>query len=420
MKTLFNISAKFKNEKGVTLVYVAILLVVFLGIAALAVDVGYLMVGKTELQRTADAAALAATRQLGVIYIGMPYNLQNSYNAAGDETQIKAAAASVALQNLAAGVNVVIDPADIQIGTWNPTASPRFTPGLLHPDAVQVVARRDDSTTRIGTFFYPAFAWLLSLWSGGSAGPNAGQIPVLATATAALSGPSTLAEGELITPIGLSMNNFPNDCKNLIELSPTKSSCAGWHNFFDPHNANSMGQKALDLIAGHPEGQAWLNQYFNINKTPVGVETPAVEAGKDTFDFNGGTVSSLFLGGTIVWTGSKRDQTDGTVIGNNKQPAPFNALFDFFRMRDDDNDNSIWTATIPVYEDSIVCDNPSGLTKIVGFAKIVVIMPCPPPGVGCDSSTVKVSVDCNMSVIEGRSGGGQYGSLKGSIPNLVE
>ena len=92
MNTLFNISAKFRNEKGVALVYVAILLVVFLGIAALAVDVGYLMVGKTELQRTADAAALAATRQLGVIYIGMPYNLQNSYNAAGDETQIKTAA----------------------------------------------------------------------------------------------------------------------------------------------------------------------------------------------------------------------------------------------------------------------------------------------------------------------------------------
>jgi len=285
---------------------------------------------------------------------------------------------------------------------------------------VRVVARRDDSTTRIGTFFYPAYSWLLSLSRGEPGDPTAGQVIVSATATAALSGPSTVAEGELITPIGLSMNNFPNDCKNLIQLSPTKDSCAGWHNFFDPHNANSMGQKALDLIAGHIEGQAWLDKYFDINKAPVGVETPAVESGKDYFDFNGGTVSSLFLGGTIVWTGSKRDQTDGTVIGNNKQPAPFNALFDFFRMRDDDNDNSIWTATIPVYEDSIVCDNPSGLTKIVGFAKIVVIMPCPPPGVGCDSSTVKVSVDCNMSVIEGRSGGGQYGSLKGSIPNLVE
>ena len=51
MKKLFNISAKLKSEKGVTLVYVAILLVVFLGIAALAVDIGYLMVRKTELQK---------------------------------------------------------------------------------------------------------------------------------------------------------------------------------------------------------------------------------------------------------------------------------------------------------------------------------------------------------------------------------
>ena len=89
-------------------------------------------------------------------------------------------------------------------------------------------------------------------------------------------------------------------------------------------------------------------------------------------------------------------------------------------MRDDDNDNRIWSATIPVYADSTVCDNPNGLTTIVGFANIQIIMPCPPPGVGCDSSTVQVRVDCNFSVIEGRSGGGQYGNLRGSIPALVE
>ena len=59
MKKLFNISAKFKNEKGVTLVYVAILLVVFLGIAALAIDIGYHRVVRNQLQNAADAAALA-------------------------------------------------------------------------------------------------------------------------------------------------------------------------------------------------------------------------------------------------------------------------------------------------------------------------------------------------------------------------
>ena len=38
---------------------VAVLLVLLLGCVALAVDIGYLYVVRTELQRTADAAAMA-------------------------------------------------------------------------------------------------------------------------------------------------------------------------------------------------------------------------------------------------------------------------------------------------------------------------------------------------------------------------
>jgi hypothetical protein len=423
MKTQFFISKNIKNERGVALVWFAILILVFLGIAALAVDIGYLMVGRTELQRTADAAALAGARRLGVIYTELPPDIQITYNATtDDQTLIKDAAVYVALENRAAGSSVVINPDnDIQIGRWNPNGSPRFTPGLLHPDAVQVVARRDDSTSPISTFFYPAFAWLLSLFQGGVVDPAAGQVPVSAIATAALSGPSTAGEGELKVPIGLSVNNFPNNCTDLIELNPTPDSCAGWHNFFDNHNANFIGDKALSFIAGHPEGQAWLEQYFDLNHAPVGTETPQVTAGQDQFDFTGGTVSSLFTGSTINWTGEYRNQTDGTVDGNPRIPAPFIALFDFFRMRDSDSDDRIWTATIPVYADSAECDNPSGLTTIVGFADIEIIMPCPPPGSNeCPSSTVRVNVDCDFHVIEGRSGGGQYGNLRGSIPALVQ
>jgi Flp pilus assembly protein TadG len=64
MKTLFNVSARFKNERGVTLVYVALLLVVILGIAAFAIDVGYHRVVRNQLQNAADAAALAGCNRL--------------------------------------------------------------------------------------------------------------------------------------------------------------------------------------------------------------------------------------------------------------------------------------------------------------------------------------------------------------------
>ena len=59
MKKPFNISAKLKSEKGVTPVYVALLLVVFIGMAALAIDIGYNSVVRNQLQNAADAAALA-------------------------------------------------------------------------------------------------------------------------------------------------------------------------------------------------------------------------------------------------------------------------------------------------------------------------------------------------------------------------
>ena len=53
------------QPKGAVIVMVAVLLVVILGCAALAVDIGYLYVARAELQRTADAAAMAGAQALG-------------------------------------------------------------------------------------------------------------------------------------------------------------------------------------------------------------------------------------------------------------------------------------------------------------------------------------------------------------------
>lgn len=64
MKKLFNISAILKSDKGATLVYVALLLVIFLGIAAFAIDIGYHTIVRNQLQNAADAAAIAACNTL--------------------------------------------------------------------------------------------------------------------------------------------------------------------------------------------------------------------------------------------------------------------------------------------------------------------------------------------------------------------
>lgn len=71
------------SEKGAVAVMIAFMIVTVLGFAALAVDVGYMMVARNELQNIADASALAAARKLGVLYEGMTHTEQKSYVRSG-------------------------------------------------------------------------------------------------------------------------------------------------------------------------------------------------------------------------------------------------------------------------------------------------------------------------------------------------
>ena len=57
-----------QQRKGTIIVMVAVMLVVLLGCVALAVDIGYLYVARAELQRAADAAALAGAQAMGRDY----------------------------------------------------------------------------------------------------------------------------------------------------------------------------------------------------------------------------------------------------------------------------------------------------------------------------------------------------------------
>jgi len=58
---LFKLS---KEERGVTLIMVALLILIFIGVAALAIDIGHLFVVRNELQNAADAGCLAGARFL--------------------------------------------------------------------------------------------------------------------------------------------------------------------------------------------------------------------------------------------------------------------------------------------------------------------------------------------------------------------
>ena len=67
------------NSRGVAAVMTALFMVVLLAMGAAAIDIGHALVARNELQNVSDAAALAGTRALGVIYEGMTVPEQQAY-----------------------------------------------------------------------------------------------------------------------------------------------------------------------------------------------------------------------------------------------------------------------------------------------------------------------------------------------------
>lgn len=430
----------YENQKGAAIIIVAILLPVLIGFAALAVDVGYMYATRNELQNAADAAALAGATQLGAIYLNMSYEAQQTYNvdsvdgnadSINDRTNIETAATDVSEKNRAAGNNVSVLLDDIRIGQWDFDAK-ALTETADQPDAVTVVTRRDASANGpVSTFF----ASILNMFGG-----SHDVFSATARATAALSGPAIADTGDLNTPFGISANTFPINCTDTIEFSPTTDSCAAWHNFFENNaDAADLGALMLDIIAKHPDGPQWLLDHFNISEnktpTPYTYDNHDEVATGDLLTFNGGKISSVFEGGVLLWNeGTQYTDEDGATIneynvwsglvdGKDDNPAPMIALFDFYRMHDGDENDATWKATVPVYQDDgDSCSNPTGDLKIVGFANIEIIKPCTSnkDETGCDKSEIKVKIDCNFVTVDGLGGGGQYGNLKGSIPNLVQ
>ena len=361
---------KLGDQRGVVFIVVSIALGVLLAFAALALDAGNLMVVKNELYNVSDAAALAATRQLGYIYQDMPYEDQQNYNASADAATIIAVAQQVGASNKVAGsTGVTINASDVEIGRWDDPDNPSrlvFDATFSRPDAVRVKARKDGSANGpLATFFARIF------------GRN--TIDVSAKATAALTGQSTTEAGGLPVPVAISKAWVEGGaafgfCNQPVRFYPTNdpSSCAGWnvYNRYGTLSDDNLRTTIADLQSG-------------------AYESPATTAYETEYEFGGGTMSTPTFAAML-------------------------SLFEANRNRDLNNDGEpdAWEAGIPVYESSD-CSNPSGRIMIVGFATIVITGVQNAPTKQIDGYVV-----CN-NVESGRGSGHNYGT-KGSIPGLVQ
>src|SRR5262245_22455234 len=152
------------RARGISIVYVAIVIIVLFAMASLGVDLGRVQLAKTELRQAADAAARAG--------------------AAGMNTSIDQAntdACAVAAANNADGASVtLVAKEDIKFGTWDPDAC-TFTvltgSAQSTANAIRVTARR---TSARGNAVQLFLAKLI--------GRSSIDISASATATAAGSG----------------------------------------------------------------------------------------------------------------------------------------------------------------------------------------------------------------------------------------
>ena len=380
------------DQRGVTAILFAIVLTALLSIAALAVDIGYVMTSKNELQNIADAAALAAGRQLGAIYQTMTYDEQQVYVA--DPTPLINTAIEVAQKNQA---TVTIQASDVKVGVWDGTTK-TFTETLAQPDAVRVRASREGANA-VTTFFAKVFA--------------KDSVDVSADATAALTGQSTTDPGELGLPVGISSYFFlpGNRCNDWIVFSPTNhpDSCAGWTSF--DYNSNDATLRNI------------------INEVP-GFESPATTAGDTIFNFIGGELSnptfyamlSLFqrngydidAGGNPITNGNGEPMVDAT--GTGSEVPLFDAdsgerlLYPDGTPRNAHN----WPTGVVVYERND-CSNPNQSILIVGYSTVLMTDVLSAP-----EKLIRGKILCDyVDPQESRGGGGEFG-VKGSIPGLVE
>ena len=117
-----------KNERGVTIVLVAVSLVALLGMAALAIDIATLYMAHGEAQRAADAAALAGAKMFAASgYTSAPTSLTAAdicqTSGPGAPAAANRQAEAIAAQNLIAG-----QPAAVQTITCDVTpANPQIT-----------------------------------------------------------------------------------------------------------------------------------------------------------------------------------------------------------------------------------------------------------------------------------------------------
>ncbi len=126
-----------RHRRGATMVLAVFFIMVMLGMVGFAVDLGYIVLVRTQLQTAADSAAMSAA----------VVNMSGSYD------DVIEMASAYAGYHAAGGKHVALNPVDVEIGVWD-TNFRRFTATGWEGNAVRVVTRRDETTNGESPLFF--------------------------------------------------------------------------------------------------------------------------------------------------------------------------------------------------------------------------------------------------------------------------
>ena len=179
-----------RSRRGATATLIAVLMIPIIGIVSFAIDYGYLLSVRSDMQRTADAAALAACQDL----VTSIYASENILTA-------KATVRKYVRANL--GFSFQVLDSDIEIGKYDPETI--YENVKIHDqlpyDTIRVTLRRDGSTNGpVSLFFAPA----MGIFSADLA----------VTATAVLRRSNQITPGADILPFAIHIKHWDSLIKN--------------------------------------------------------------------------------------------------------------------------------------------------------------------------------------------------------------
>jgi len=252
------IRLELSNRKGFTLILSVLLIVVFIGAAAMAVDVGHMQVRRAEVHSAADAAALAGIEK---------------YAATGDADLARAEAQLYAAKFKADVTTLSLADADFSLGNWN-VATATFTAGGAPINAAQAIIHFTGNLT-----FAPALFGNITQHVS-SARSVAIGVPSKSVTQSTCVAPVVLPFADLLTQLGLPLNtdNLTQDDVNAL-LAAT--------------SANAI---TLDIPNGSQVSSLQSGEFYQVELPPVltagGVtqtgQSPSAADFKNAFTCTGG------------------------------------------------------------------------------------------------------------------------------------